>query len=247
MEPFPLTYESGNPRKSLKSYVEDYLTQEIKDEGLVRNLPAFSRFLDSVGFSNGQMINYTNIALDCGIDGKTVKEYYQILFDTFLGYFLFPFRKQTKRKLITATPKFYLFDVGVANILSKRSIEELKGDYAGQMLPQYILTEIIAYKGLNDLDFDLSYWRTKTGLEVDFIISGSSGASMIAIEVKISKDVKKNEIKGLLAFAEEHPGCKNIVVCGTPRARVKTYGEVQVLMLPIESFLKQLWDKEIIL
>lgn len=189
------------------------------------------------------MISYTNIARDCGVDTKTVKEYYQILSDTLLGYFLTPFRKQKKRELISATPKFYLFDVGVANSLSKRNIEEIKGDIAGQILEHYILTEIIAFKGLNDLHFDLSYWRTKTNLEVNFIMSGPS---IIAFEVKVSTEIKKSDIKGLLAFAEEHPSSKNILICSTPRPRIKTYGDTQILILPITDFLKQLWNKEII-
>ncbi len=239
----PSHYDSKNPKKSLKSYVGDYLTEEIKQEGLVRSFPAFARFLDSVGYSNGQMINYTNIARECGVDMKTVKEYYQILFDTLLGYFLLPYRKQMKRELITAVPKFYLFDVGVGNILARRSIEEIKGDLAGRMLEHYILTELIAYKGLNDLDFDLSYWRTKTGLEVDFIISDSS---IVAIEVKVSNEIKKNDLRGLIAFAQEHPESKNIVVCSTPRARVKIYEGIEVHILPIMSFLKKLWNKEIV-
>lgn len=239
----PSHYCSENPRKSLKSYVEDYLTEEIKQEALVRNLPAFSRFLESVGYSNGQMVNYTNIARECGVDAKTIKEYYQVLIDTLLGYFLLPYRKQMKRELITATPKFYLFDVGIGNILSKRTIAEIKGNAAGQTLEHYILTEIMAYRGLNDLDFNVSYWRTHTGLEVDFIISSTS---TIAIEVKVCNDIKKSDIKGLIAFAEEHPESKNIVVCSVPRAKVKVYDKIEILILPITNFLSKLWNNEII-
>lgn len=240
----PSHYNSSHPKKSLKAYVEDYLTEEVKQEGLVHSLPAFSKFLDSIGYSNGQMINYANIASACAVNAKTVREYYQILADTLLGYFLPPYHKKMRRALITATPKFYLFDVGVANVLSKSHIAEIKGSMAGQMLEQYIFTEIMAFKGLNDLDYDTFYWRTTSGLEVDFILV--SGGTTVAIEVKVASDVNSADLKGLLGFAEEHPESKNVVVCMAPRARKTTIRGREVLILPVEDFLKRLWNREIV-
>lgn len=239
----PSHYNSTHPKKSLTAYVEDYLTEEIRQEGLVRSLPAFSRFLDSVGYSNSQMINYKNIAQECGVDAKTVREYYQILSDTLVGYFLPPYRKKRKRILIMATPKFYLFDVGVANILSKSNVEELKGNVAGQMLEQYIFMELMAFRGLNELDSELFYWRTTSGLEVYFIVV--NGDKTVAIEVKISRNVGSSDFKGLLGFAEEHPESKNIVVCLAPRARKITINKREILILPVEEFLQKLWNREI--
>lgn len=239
----PSHYCSTDPRRSLKAYVEDYLDEEVKHEGLVRNLPAFAKFLDSMGYSNGQLTNYVNIARECGVDTKTVKEYYQILEDTLLGYFLMPYRKQKKRVLLSSMAKFYLFDVGVANMLSKSHIEEVKGSVAGGMLEHYVLTELMAYRGLKDLDMDITYWRTRTGLEVDFIVSGRE---MVAIEVKVSEVVEKGDIKGLLAFAEEHPESKRVVVCMGKRARLRVFDGVEVLFLPVEEFLKDLWAGSVI-
>ena len=164
----PSHYLSTQPEKSLQAYVEDYLTQEIKEEGLVRSLPSFALFLDSMGFSNGELIKYTNIARDCGVDSKTVQNYFQILVDTLLGYYVLPFKKKIGRDIITQTPKFYLFDVGVANYLSKKSIQILKGHEAGKSFEHFIFMELVAYNGLNKKRLAFSYWRTKTGLEVDF-------------------------------------------------------------------------------
>lgn len=234
----PSHYKTTNIHKSLKAYVEDYLTHEIKAEGLIKNLPAFARFLDSLGFSNGQMTNYTNIARECGVDAKTVKEYYQILIDTLLGYNLYPYKNKARRDLITATPKFYLFDVGVAGALSHRRLDVLKGSQAGQAFEHYMLTELIAYKGLKDLDFEITYWRTKTGLEVDFVL----GDGVIAIEVKITDTVQKSELTGLLAFIDEYTPRQAFVVCLEPRPRVVTHCGKEIQILPVHLFLEKLWS-----
>ncbi|HQS84989.1 MAG TPA: DUF4143 domain-containing protein [Alphaproteobacteria bacterium] len=134
----PTHYLSSNPKRFLKSYVEDYLTHEIQTEGLVRNLPYFIRFMGSLRFSHGELVNYSNIARDCHIDSKTVKEYYQILEDTLVGYHLHPYFKRSKRVALHATPKFYLFDVGVANYIKKVSISDLKGEEAGRSLEHFV-------------------------------------------------------------------------------------------------------------
>jgi len=113
----PKHYLEAKPERSLKSYVLDYLEEEINAEALVRNLPSFARFLEAVSLTHGQLINYANIARDCGVSPKTVREYYQILEDTLLGHTLPPWRKSRQRRLIE-TAKFYLFDVGVVRALS---------------------------------------------------------------------------------------------------------------------------------
>ncbi len=128
-----------------QAYVDTYLTHEIRNEGLVRNLSGFSRFLDVAGLSNGEMINANNIARDCGIDRNTVKEYYQILIDTLTGYHIYPYGKKVKRDLISDTPKFYLFDIGVANYIAQKSIDVLKGSEAGKSFESFILMDLWAY------------------------------------------------------------------------------------------------------
>jgi len=167
----PSHYLQGEDyRRSLKAYVQDYLKEEVFDEGLTRNIPAFSRFFDAFGYSHGEITNYSNIARDCAIDSKTVKEYYQILVDTLLATRIEPFKKRQSRQVITKAPKYYLFDVGVAGFLTKRRLEEEKGMDFGKAFEHFILMEITAYKSYTDNDFEINFWRTKTGLEVDFIL-----------------------------------------------------------------------------
>lgn len=219
------------------------MNYEIREEGLVRHLPDFARFLDSAAFSNAQMVNYSNIARDCGISAKTVESYYQILIDTLLGYFILPYRKKIRRDIISTTPKFYLFDVGVVNYLTKRAITELRGASAGEAFEHYILMELIAYNGLYKKRYEITYWRTKTGLEVDFII----GNADIAIEVKISRTVHKQELNGLIAFCEEHHPKKAIVVSLDAAPRLLKIDEnTEIHIMPCEVFLKALWAGEII-
>ncbi len=238
----PSHYFSTQVNLLLEAYIIDYLNHEIREEGLVRNFPDFARFLDSIAFSNGELVNYNNIARDCGVSAKTVENYYQILIDTLLGYFLPPFHKKIKRDLISKTPKFYLFDIGIQNYLSKRSIIELRGTQAGNAFEHFIFMELIAYKGFNKKRYELTYWRTKTGLEVDFILD-----SDIAIEVKISQTVHKEDLKGLIAFCEEHHPKQAIVVSLDANLRLlKINDQTEIRIYPWEYFLKKLWAGEII-
>ena len=239
----PSHYLSHQPKKFLKSYVEDYIIQEIRAEGLVRNLSAFSRFLEAASYSNSEMVNYANIARDCGVDAKTVKEYFQILKDTLIAYEIEPYRKRGKRDIISSVPKFYFFDPGVANTLAKRQLTSLQGSDAGKSFEGYILHELNAYKHITDSDYTISYWRTKTGLEVDFVISEAD----LAIEVKISKDVRKVELKGLVALMEEQNLSKSYVVCNEEIPRKISMGSKgEIWVLPFQHFLRQLWNGDIL-
>ena len=227
----------------LQAYVDVYLTDEIRNEGLVRNLAGFARFLDLAGLTNTDMINANNIARDCGIDRLTVQNYYQILIDTLLGYFVYPYQKKIKRDIILSTPKFYLFDVGVANYLAKQSINALQGDVAGKSFEHFIFMELTAYLGLMRNRLEIQYWRTKTGLEVDFII----GDAMLAIEVKIAKQVHQQDIRGLISFCEEHPEAKAIVVSQDPKQRFLIINEsLTIHIMPWAVFLERLWSGELI-
>ena len=238
----PSHYGAKNWKKTLKSYVSDYLKEEIQAEALVRNLRAFAEFLDLAAFSNGQLLNYANIARDCGIDAKTIKEYYQILVDTLLGYYVLPYKSKNKREDIVATPKFYFFDVGVVNGLTKNSIDELRGASAGAALEHYILMELIAYRGLNNLDFDIKFWRTASGLEVDFIL----GDAEVAIEVKINDRISAVDLHGLISFQKQYHPKQTLVVNTAPRKRRLTIDGNHVDILPWETFLNMLWRGDII-
>ncbi|MCX7120884.1 MAG: AAA family ATPase [Gammaproteobacteria bacterium] len=237
----PSHYLSDHPKRLLRAYILDYLSEEIQAEGLVRNLPGFSRFIDLAGFCNGQMINYTNIARDCAIDAKTVKEYFHILQDTLIGYLIDPFFKRAKRDVISATPKFYLFDVGVANYLSKARIETLQGAAAGLAFEHFILMELMAFLGLHEIDDPIHYWRSKTGLEVDFILNDGA----CAVEVKINENPSLGELTGLRAFCDDYKPRQALVVCSAPRRRLlTTQNGVKIEIIPWQEFLVELWDRQ---
>lgn len=234
----PSHYLASEARRFLQAYVQDYLKEEIFAEGLTRNIPAFSRFLDAVGYSHGELINYANIARDCGVDAKTVKEYYQILVDTLLGFILEPFKKRQNRQVITKASKFYLFDVGVAGFLTHRHLEEEKGELFGKALEHFILMEILAYRSYRNLDFRINFWRTKSGLEVDFIL----GEGEVAIEVKGSARVDKRDLAPLVAFKETFKPRWSLVVSTEKTERV--YEGIRIL--PWKNFLHSLWSEKII-
>ena len=239
----PSHYSKASATKDIDAYIQVYLKEEIQDEGLVRNLRVFSHFLDALAYSHGQQINYTNIARDVGINATTVKAYFQILEDTLIGYQIYPYRKKVGRDIITATPKFYLFDVGIVNGLSARQIPALKGNAAGDAFEHYILMELISYRELNDLKFEICYWRSKTGLEVDFVL----GHGEIAIEVKISKQVEKQHLKGLIAFSQDYrPKHAIVVSLDTAPRKIQIENTAGILILPWEVFLRRLWNKEFI-
>lgn len=225
-------------KRSLQAYVQDYLKEEIFNEGLVRNIPAFSRFFDAFGYSHGELTNYTNIARECGVDSKTVKEYYLILVDTLLAIRLEPFKKQQSRQVLSSTPKYYLFDVGVAGIITKRNIAVEKGIEFGKAFEHFIITELNAYRVYKNKDFEMNFWRTKTGLEVDVILNKGS----VAIEIKGSNNISKNDMKGVFAFREEHSPQKSIIVCNEKTKRICE----GVHIYPWKSFLSELWKDKIV-
>ncbi len=239
----PSHYSKESAVRDLNAYIKDYLKEEIQDEGLTRNLPAFARFLDSLAFTHGQQVNHSNIARDCGVNASTVKAYFQILIDTLIGYEIYPYSKKIGRDIITKTPKFYLFDVGIVNSLASRELTVLKGAVSGEAFEHYIFMELIAYKELNEMSYAIQYWRTKTGLEVDFIL----GDGDVAIEIKISDQIKSYQIKGLIAFSKEHRPKHAIVVSLDPNKRKIVVDDgTDILVLPWQEFLQMLWNKSII-
>ena len=239
----PSHYTSNQWRKSVTAYVDLYLREEIQQEGLVRHLDSFARFLDVAAFSNGELINHSNIAQDCGIDSKTVKSYYDILEDTLLGYRLTPYINRKKRDVFSKLSKFYFFDVGITNALTKRSINSLQGMEAGHAFEHYILMELIAYRGISDKDFDITYWRTPTGIEVDFVL----GDAAVSIEVKIRDTIKSSDTRGLLAFYKKYQPKRSLLVCTAPRKRLSTVADQMPLEIyPWAQFLEELWAGEII-
>jgi len=233
----PRHYLSDNSKKLISAYIGSYLRDEIIAEAKIRNISAFTKFLETAAFSNGEMVNYTNIASECGVSSTTVKEYFQILEDTLIGRFLPSFQKKPKRRVILA-PKFYYFDVGIANYLLKRGQIEVGSEAFGSAFEHFIYQELYAHSKYSDLDYAISYWRTTSQIEVDFIL----GDHEVAIEVKGTNNVQTRHLKGLKSFSEEYTVKKLIIVSNDPLERV--IGNVTVL--PWKQFLEKLWKGEII-
>lgn len=234
----PKHYLDRKPERSLAGYVLDYIEQEIEAEALIRNIPSFSKFLEGVGLSHGQLINYANIARESGVSGKTVREYYQILEDTLLGHRLAPWRKRKKRRLIE-TEKFYLFDVGVVRALSGMHLIQKGTEEFGRFFEHFLIEEIRAYLSYTEKRTPLAFWRTSTGLEVDLII----GSMDVAIEFKATQEIRSGHLSHLKALMEEHKVGQSIVVSLDPHPRKTQEG---ISILPWQIFCEQLWNGKII-
>ncbi|MGM9847254.1 MAG: ATP-binding protein [Muribaculaceae bacterium] len=232
----PRHYMVEKPENRLRGYIGAYLDEEIRAEALARNISTFRNFLEVAAKTSGEILVYKNIAQDCGIDHRTVKEYFNILEETLIGYIIPAFTASNKRKAVTSS-KFYLFDVGVANFLcQKRNLVPGTEDF-GHSFEHFIIQEIIAYLGYSHSPEKLYFWRTSSGYEVDAII----GHGRVAIEIKSSEEVKSRHTKGLKAFSEDFPDAKLYVVSLDKYRRVMNGVEV----VPATEFLSDLWNGKI--
>lgn len=233
----PRHYQAGNPQKMLSAYIGSYLQDEIVAEANIRNIQSFTRFLEVAAFSNGEMVNYNNIAADCGVSAPTIREYFQILEDTLIGRFLPSFQKKPKRRIIKS-PRFYYFDVGIANYLLKRTHIEPGSETFGKAFEHYMYHELYVHSHYSQKEYPISYWRTTSGLETDFIL----GDHEVAVEVKATTQAQERHLKGLKRFSEEYTVKKRILVSNDPMPR--KVGDIDIL--PWEMFLEKLWDNDII-
>jgi uncharacterized protein len=233
----PRHYLATNAEKLLSAYIGSYLRDEIINEAKIRNISSFSQFLEAAAFSNGEMVNYSNIASDCGVSSPTVNEYFQILEDTMTGRFLQSFRKKPKRRVITA-PRFYYFDVGIAGHLLKRGRIEAGSEAFGKAFEHFIYNEIFAHSHYSDKNYLVTYWHTASQLEVDFIL----GDHEVAVEVKSTNMVNPRHLKGLKSFAEEYTVKKLIVVSTDPHPRKID----NINIMPWKYFLEELWGGVVI-
>lgn len=234
----PRHYLSDDPEVLISNYINSYLEDEIYAEARIRNLSVFATFLHKAAFSNGDTVNYSNIATDCGVSSPTVKEYFQILEDTMIGKYIHPFQKRPKRQVIS-TPKFYFFDVGVVNHLLKRKNVVFGTELMGHAFEHLIYMELNAHSHYTQKNYPITFWKTKTKMEVDFIL----GDHEIAIEVKSTSQIQNKHLKNLKAFKEEYLVKYAIVVCNEVFPRLVDGG---ILILPWNEFLSRLWKGEIV-
>lgn len=233
----PRHYQADKPQGLMEAYAGDYLKEEIAAEALTRNIPAFSRFLESAAFSNGEIVNYQNIAAECGVSAPTVKQYFQILEDTLIARFIPSFRKRPKRRVVQAS-RFYYFDLGLANFLLKRGPISPRGEAFGKAFEHLIYQELAAHSHYSGLHYPISYWRTASQLEVDFIL----GDHQVAIEVKGTQQAAPHHFKGLKAFGQEYKTQRSIVVSLDAKPRMVD----GIAVMPWDTFLKRLWAGAII-
>jgi len=205
----PSIYQSENPRSLLNSYVADYLKEEVAAEGLVRNLPVYSEFLNMAALADTELVNFSTIARDCGVSSHTIKGYFQILEDTLLGRWLPAYTRRPKRRVIAA-PKFYFGDVGVVNHLARRGDLQPGAELYGKAFENWVFHELCARNSYSNAFAKLAYWRLPSGIEVDFIVNDMQ----LAIEAKAAAKVTQDHLKGLREVARDHRGIKQrMIVC----------------------------------
>src|SRR3990167_4746272 len=233
----PPHYLSEDYIEMLRSYIGDYLRDEIAAEGLVRAIPTFAKFLDSASLGDTEIISLSSFGRDCGVSPNTIKEYYQILVDTLIGCFVEAYSGKTKRRIVQS-PKFYFYDVGIVNLLAKRGIIEHGSHNFGKAFENWVFHEINAYRAYSRKYFDISYWQLSKVTEVDFILD----RMRVGIEAKGSNNITSDHLVGLRSLASEFKNLKNkIVVCCDSTARKTEDG---ILILPYSKFAQMLWAGE---
>jgi len=226
-------YESDRPHRLLNAYVADYLKEEVAAEGLVRNLPVFSEFLNLAALSDTELVNFSTITRDCGVSSHAIKGYFQILEDTLLGRWLPAFTKRPKRRVIGA-PKFYFADVGVVNQLARRGELQPRSELYGKAFENWVFHELSAHNAYTEAFATLSYWRLASGIEVDFIVNDMQ----LAIEAKASGRITADHLKGLRHLVQDQPRVRQRVVVCLERKSCRT--EDGILILPSAEFCARL-------
>lgn len=229
----PAAYRDKDPKKYLESYVKTYLQEEIMQEGLTRNLGAFSRFLEAASFSQGSILNISSVARECAIERKVVENYFSILEDLLIAERLPIFSKKMKRRL-TGHPKFYFFDAGVYRVLRPRGPLDMPEQAEGISFETLFFQELKAINSSLGLGYKMYYWRTASNLEVDFVLYGNRGIK--AFEVKRTAKISKAMVGGLKAFLTDYPSADAYFIYGGER-RMRE-GEIEII--PIEQALREL-------
>lgn len=229
----PLRFGSNNPEATLQAYITLYIEEEVKAEGLIRRFEPFTRFLQVMSLSHGAQLNIANVARECHVKRTTVSDWIIILEDLLISFQLHVFTQRAKRELIVH-PKFYYFDAGVYRTLRPVSIGDSQSEVNGAGLEGLVAQHLLAWRDYTTEKHELNFWRTRSGKEVDFILYGPLG--FWAIEVKNSDTVRSKDLEGLLAFGEDYPEAKLILLYRGTEKLLKN----NVLCLPCTEFLKKL-------
>ena len=225
----PAVYEEEDKKRYLQSYVSTYILQEVLQEGLTRNLPAFNRFLQVASFSQGSVLNISNVAKECSISRKVAENYFSILEDLLIAYFLPPFTKKAKRRSVKHN-KFYYFDVGIYQTLRPKGPLDSLDEIDGIGLETMVLHEIKAANDYYDLGYEIYFWRTHTGVEVDFVLYGEKG--FWAMEVKKRPVITNRDLSGLRLFLRDYPQAKGLLLYGGNK---RLYYD-NITVLPVAEF-----------
>jgi uncharacterized protein len=225
----PLAYTAQDPRDFLESYIQVYLQEEVAQEGLIRNIGSFTRFLESASFSQGSILNVSTVARDCAVPRKTVEGYFDILKDLHIGYRIPIFQKRAKRKT-QAHPKFYFFDAGLFRALRPVGPLETHGETAGPALETLVLQELLALNAYLRTRYSIGYWRSAANSEVDFILYGEK--AFFGIEVTGASRVREGDVAGLKALLKQYPGAEAFLLYAGDEA----YYEDGIRFVPLTDF-----------
>lgn len=226
----PLVRDALDPESTLAAYVTLYLEQEVQAEGLTRNLSAFARFLEAMSFSHGTVLNASAVARECAIERRTVVNYIEVLEDLLLGFRLAVFSRRAQRQT-TSHPKFYYFDTGVFRSLRPRGPLDSEAEIDGAALEGLVAQHLRAWVDYTSAKHDLTFWRTRAGNEVDFVVYGTS--TFCAIEVKNAQRLSRADLNGLKAFRSEYPEAETALLYrGADRKRVDS-----IWCIPVTEFL----------
>lgn len=229
----PLVYGAEDPLGTLRTYVALYIKEEVQAEGLVRNVAAFSRFVEAVSFSHGSILNVANIARECAVERKVVAAYIEILSDLLLCFTVPVFAKKAKRA-VTSRPKFYLFDTGVFRSIRPSGPFDRAEEIEGAAVEGLVAQQLHAWVKHNDDRDKLTFWRTKAGSEVDFILYGPSG--IFAFEVKNTNTIRPKDLRHLKTFLGDYPMARGFFLYRGTRKRLID----NILCLPCADFLRQI-------
>jgi predicted AAA+ superfamily ATPase len=213
----PMSIQSKDPHKYLQSYLSTYLKEEVQQEGLTRNLPAFSRFLQAASFAQASPLNVTAVAADCAVERKVVEDYFSILRDLLLSFELPIFSKKAKRELISKS-KFYFFDTGVFRAIRPKGPLDSDADLGGFSLETLVLQNLKALNDYNEWGYEFYYWHTRKHQEVDIVMYGPK--KMFAIELKSGGRLRKEDFDSILLFKEDYPMADCLLIYGGTEEKV---------------------------